>query len=193
MSKKALVCIANGSEEMEAVNVIDTLRRAKIEVTVAKVSQDDNERKTLGIVASRGVKLEADTHLEQICDQDFDAIVLPGGLGGAKVFAENQTLLDRLKKQKLSGKTTAAICASPAIVFSKNGLLEGITKATCYPSLKEQMPNHINWENHHVVVDHNIVTSQGPATAIPFALKLIEILEGKEKSQEVAKGLLHVD
>jgi len=106
-----LVCIANGSEEMESVNIIDVLRRGDLEVIVAKISNNESEKKDLKIVASRGVKLEADHHFEEVSSRDFSVIVLPGGMGGAQAFAANHHLLERLQKQKSSNRIVAAICA----------------------------------------------------------------------------------
>nr|CAG4714833.1 unnamed protein product [Naegleria fowleri] len=188
----ALVCIATGSEEMEAVNIIDVLRRGNIQVTVAKVHdpQQHYDPSNLRVIGSRGVKLEADAHFDDVVDQEYGAIILPGGMGGAKIFSENTKLLNRLTKQKKSEHgIVAAICASPALVLTKHNLLDGVKKVTCYPSLKDKMP-HYDWHDEKVVVDGNVVTSQGPFTAVFFALKLIELMVSKEASQEVAKGLL---
>ncbi|KAG2387814.1 hypothetical protein C9374_001408 [Naegleria lovaniensis] len=170
----ALVCIATGSEEMEAVNIIDVLRRGNVQVTVAKVhDQQQQHDPSLRVLGSQ-----------------YGAIVLPGGMGGAKIFSENTKLLDRLAKQRKSEHgIVAAICASPALVLTKHNLLDGVKQVTCYPSLKDKMP-HYDWHDEKVVVDGNVVTSQGPFTAVFFALKLIELMVSKEASQEVAKGLL---
>ena len=113
MTKHALVCIAEGSEELESVTIIDVLRRGQVQVTVAKVSHDDisSSSSDLNIVASRGVKLVADVHLDEVIDQEFDAIILPGGMGGAKMFSESSKLLAKLDKQKKSNKIVAALCA----------------------------------------------------------------------------------
>ena len=106
-----MVCIANGSEEMETVNIIDVLRRGDLEVIVAKVSNNASEKHDLKVEASRGVKLEADHHFDEVATRDFSVIVLPGGMEGAKAFAANHKLLERLQKQRSSNRIVAAICA----------------------------------------------------------------------------------
>ncbi|MDH7599923.1 MAG: DJ-1/PfpI family protein [Sedimentisphaerales bacterium] len=181
MSKKVLVAIADGIEEIEAVCIIDTLRRAQVQVTVASAGN-------LQVTASRGVKIVADTTIQASAGQVFDMIAIPGGMAGTEALARCDALTQMLKAQAQAGRWIAAICAAPAVVLQPLGLLKGI-KATCYPSLQDRLVDaYVSREP--VVVDKNIVTGQGPALAIDFALKLVEILVGLEKRKEVAAGML---
>jgi len=179
MSKNVLVAIADGTEELEAVTIIDVLRRAKADVTVASVGS----RK---ITASRGVKLVADVVISDCVGKVYDLIALPGGMPGAKNLRDSNELTEILKVQASSGKLYAAICASPAVVLKHHGLLQN-KKATCYPTLASALDNAVDSK---VVVDGNCITSQGPATALHFSLKLVELLFGKEKAQQVAQAML---
>jgi 4-methyl-5(b-hydroxyethyl)-thiazole monophosphate biosynthesis len=179
MSKKVLVAIADGSEELEAVTIIDVLVRAGADVTVASVSGKQ-------IAASRGVKIAADALIGDCKDEEYDLIALPGGLLGAEHLRDCDELIGMLKEQRQAGRFYAAICASPAVVLQHHGLLEG-RAATGYPSPDLDFPGK---KDVKVVVDGNCVTSQGPGTALEFALKLVELLFGKQKSQQVAKAML---
>ena len=132
MSKKALVVIADGSEELEAVTIIDVLVRAGTDVTVASVGEKQ-------IAASRGVKIVADALIGDCRDKEYDLIALPGGLPGAEHLRDCGELIEMLKEQRLAGRFYAAICASPAVVFQHHGLLEGKT-ATGYPSPDLDLP-----------------------------------------------------
>jgi protein deglycase len=178
VGKHVLVPIADGSEELEAVAIIDVLRRAGATVTVASVEE------TLEITASRRVRLIADAFINKCVEIDYDLIVLPGGIPGAEHLRDSAALTRILKRQKDAGRLYAAICASPAVVFAAHGLLDG-RRATCHPGFAERMPQPSD-RNSRVVVDGNLITSQGPGTAIEFALTLVEALFGKEKREQVA-------
>lgn len=181
MAKKVLVPIADGTEEIEAACIIDTLRRAGAEVTVASVDK-------LQVTASRGMKLVADTLIVTCAGRTYDCIALPGGMPGAEHLRDSTELIAMLKKQKAAGRLYGAICASPAVALHPHGLLDGV-KATCYPSMRGKLdPAYTRDER--VVVDNNCVTSQGPGTAIAFALKLVEQLYGPQKAKEVADPML---
>lgn len=179
MSKKVLVAIADGTEELEAVTIIDVLRRAKADVTVASVGNKQ-------VTASRGVNLVADAVISECVGKVYDLIALPGGMPGAEHLRDSKELTDMLKAQAASGRLYAAICASPAVALKPLGLLKD-KKATCYPSLLSELDNP---EQAKVVVDGNCITSQGPATALEFSLKLLELLFDKQKSHEVANAML---
>ncbi len=181
MAKKVLVPMADGSEEIEAVCIIDTLRRAGAEVTVASVDK-------LQVTASRGVKLVADALITSCASQTYDCIALPGGMPGAEHLRDSAPLIDLLKKQKQAGRLYAAICASPAVVLRPHGLIDKV-KATCFPALQGKLDPACT-SKERVVVDGNCVTSQGPATAIEFALKLVELLLGPAKAKEVGSAML---
>ncbi|KAJ0989354.1 hypothetical protein J5N97_007710 [Dioscorea zingiberensis] len=169
-----LVPIANGTEEMEAVMIIDILRRANASVIVASVEDK------LEIVASRKVKLIADMLLDEALELQFDLIVLPGGIGGAEKFSSSQKLVGLLKKQAGENKLYGAICASPALVLEPHGLLKG-KKATAYPAMCNKLSDQSECEN-RVVVDGNLVTSRGPGTSMEFALAIVEKLFGPKEA-----------
>ena len=181
MAKKVLVPIADGSEEIEAVCLIDTLRRAGAEVTVASVDK-------LQVTASRGVRLVADARITDCVNQTYDCIALPGGMPGAEHLRDSVELIGMLRKQKQAGRLYAAICASPAVVLRPHGLIEKV-KVTCFPALQGKL-DPVCTSKERVVVDGNCVTSQGPATAIEFALKLVELLFGTPKAGEVGSAML---
>jgi 4-methyl-5(b-hydroxyethyl)-thiazole monophosphate biosynthesis len=181
MNKKILVPIADGSEELEAVAIIDILRRAGADVVVASVDQ-------LQITASRGVKIVADRLISQCVNETYDLVALPGGMPGAEHLRDCDELIRMLKRQKEEGRLYAAICASPAVVFQPHGLLEQ-RRATCHPGRVEALKNKEAADS-RVVVDGNCVTSQGPGTAMEFALKLVELVFGPQKEKEVAGPLV---
>ncbi len=181
MSKRVLVPIADGSEELEAVGIIDILRRAGADVTVASVD-------SLQVTASRGVKLTADCLISDCVNQTYDLIALPGGMPGAEHLRDSKELTHLLQDQYHSGRLYAAICASPAVVFQHHGLLAG-KRATCHPMRKDSLENK-EAVNQRVVVDGSCITSQGPGTAVEFALKLVEMLFGAPKAREVEGPLV---
>jgi len=181
MRKKALVPIANGSEEIELVGIVDTLRRAGIEVTVASVDG-------IKIKASRGMIISADILLKECNKLIFDLIVLPGGLPGAEHLRDSVLLTEMLKQQADSGRYYAAICASPVIVLQTHGLLKD-KKATAHPAIADNLANQTAAKQ-KVVVDGNCITSQGPGTVLEFSLKLIELLINKKTSRKIAEAML---
>ena len=181
MEKKVLVPVADGTEELEAVAVIDILRRAGAKVIVASVS--GNEK----ITASRGVVLVADTLIEQCLDDEFDLVVLPGGIPGAEHLRDSESLVRILKRQKEKGLLYGAICASPAVILEHHGLLAG-KQATCHPAFVDRLTDKAK-VNHRVMVDGNCVTSKGAGTAIEFALALVEQLYDAKKRDEVKAPL----
>jgi protein deglycase len=178
---KALVPIADGSEEIEAVCIIDVLRRAGAEVTVASVGDRQ-------ITASRGVNIVADCQIADCQKRDFDLIALPGGMPGAAHLRDSQPLVDLLRRHQAAGGWYGAICAAPAVVLSHHDLLGG-RRATSHPAFREQL-----WDGQaadaRVVVDGKCVTSQGPGTAIEFALTLVALLMGEAKAAEVAAPMV---
>ncbi|MGA6927465.1 MAG: DJ-1 family glyoxalase III [Desulfosarcina sp.] len=178
MDKNVLVPVADGTEELEAVAIIDVLRRAGARVTVASVTGN------LKITASRGVVIVADDLIEACVEKTYDLVVLPGGMPGAEGLRDSEALIDILTRQGEKGRLVGAICASPAVVLEHHGLLHG-RQATCHPGFADRLPaeNHVD---SRVVVDGNCVTSQGPGTAVEFALALVERLYGRTKRDEVA-------
>ena len=183
MSKKVLVPIANGTEEIEAVCIIDVLRRAGASVTVASVDK-------LQVTASRGVKLVADKLIADCINDVYDLIVLPGGMPGAEHLRDSKVLEKILKRQQREGRLYAAICASPAIVLKHHGLLDR-RQATCHPNFTNQLNTQDAVEK-RVVVDGTCITSRGPGTALEFTLKLVELLYDKQKAKEIAQQMVVV-
>ena len=185
MNKTALVPIAEGSEEIELVTIVDVLRRAGVEVTVASANRDQN----LQITASRGMKITADMMLDDCAKIHYDLIVVPGGLPGAEHLAEHPVLDLMLRDQAEQGKLFGAICAAPALVLASKGLL--LDKiATCYPSFQQALEAKEVDSAARVVVDGNCITSQGPGTALDFALELVEQLCGLVKREEVGAPMV---
>ena len=182
---KVLVPIADGTEEMEAVIVVDVLRRVQVEVCVASVMPDRRE-----IIASRGVRITADKLLDDCTDEVWDMIVLPGGMPGASHLHDSAALIQLLRSHISASRQLAAICAAPAVVLGRHGLIPNAA-ATCYPAYQPELSKQITAVSQdRVVMDGTLITSQGPGTAVEFALQLVEVLCGVETSQEVAKAMV---
>ncbi|APC10449.1 protein deglycase YajL [Providencia rettgeri] len=186
MTISVLICIAHGSEEIETVTSADLLVRAGINVTLASVTEDSS----LQVTASRGMKIVADTPLIKVADEPFDAIVLPGGLAGAETFRDSPLVVEKVRRMHLDGKIVAAICAAPAIVLEYHQLFP-LGNMTGYPAMKDKISAN-KWVDRRVYFDErvNLLTSQGPATSFDFALKLIELLVGREIAGNVASQLV---
>ncbi|WP_172557085.1 DJ-1 family glyoxalase III [Vibrio fluvialis] len=186
MTKRILVPIAPGTEEMEAVTIIDILVRAGYQVVVASADFDGK----LTMTASRGVTLTAECKLVDVADDEFDAVVLAGGVGGAENFRDSTLLVEIIKQQKYDGRLVAAICASPAVVLQHHDLFPGALM-TCHPNFQDRIPQDL-WRNRRVTFDvnNNLLTSQGPGTALEFAVEIIVQLSGKELAREVALPLV---
>jgi len=172
---RLMIALADGFEEIEALTPIDVLRRLDFIVQLVGVTDEVVTSKT-------GVKVLCDRTLEEVKAEEYDGIILPGG-PGYKNLLDSKKLAVIIKELNERGKLIAAICASPLILVEL-GLLAD-KKATCYPSLKEKIPN---WVDEAVVVDKNIITSQGPGTALAFALAIAEYF-GKS-TEELKKALL---
>jgi 4-methyl-5(b-hydroxyethyl)-thiazole monophosphate biosynthesis len=179
---RVLVPLAAGFEEIEAITLVDLLRRAGIEVHTASLA----ERTVTG---SHGITVTADLLLEQVRATDYDMIALPGGMPGADHLKHDPRVISLLRQFAQSGRYTAAICAAPG-VLAHAGLLEGRV-ATSYPGfLRADSAPGIRLLEEAVVVDGKVVTSRGPGTAMEFALTLIELLAGAEVRQRVQGALL---
>ncbi len=188
MSKKVLVPIATGTEEMEAVTIIDMMVRAGYEVVVASAESDGR----LTMKASRGVTLSADCRLVDIADDEFDAVILPGGVGGSEAFRDSTVLVEIVRQQMYEGKLVAAICAAPALVLAHHNLYPDALM-TCHPSFESHIPAK-NWRVKRVTYDvnHNLLTSQGPGTALEFAMEMIIRLSGKAHAWTVAEPMVTI-
>lgn len=177
-----LVPLAQGCEELEAVTIIDLLRRAGIDVTTAGLDEHP-------VHASRGVVLIPDTTLDEALKRDYDMVVLPGGLPGADHLDQDPRIKTLLTKMSHDEKFIAAICAAPKVLAS-SGLLDN-KRATAYPGTLEKLNlQNTTLASEPVVKDGRVITSRGPGTAMDFALTLIENLVDEEKRKEVEAGLV---
>ncbi|KAH9656018.1 protein DJ-1 [Citrus sinensis] len=178
---RVLIPIANGSEEIEIVTIVDILRRAKVDVVVASV-----ERSTQ-IVASQGIKIIADKSISDAAESVYDLIILPGGVAGAERLQKSRILKKLLKEQKVAGRIYGAVCSSP-IVLHKHGLLKA-KKATAHPSVIGKLTNEVV-NGTKVVVDGKVITSRGLANVIDFALAIVSKFFGHARTRSVAEGLV---
>ncbi len=178
--KSVLVLFSEGSEELEAVTIVNVLRRAGVAVTLAGLADGP-------LSGARNIAILPDTSLDKVLHDDFDMIVLPGGQPGTDRLKADARVIALLKKMAKAGRQIAAICAAPT-VLAEAGLLNG-RQATCYPGYLKDVPS-IHLKTSAVVEDGNIITSRGPGTAMDFALYLAEKLAGKARRDEVEAGLV---
>jgi 4-methyl-5(b-hydroxyethyl)-thiazole monophosphate biosynthesis len=176
-----LVPLASGFEEIEAVTIVDVLRRAGLDVTVAGLAGGVLE-------GSRGIRVQPDTTLDRVDARSFDAIVLPGGMGGATALAADERVLAALRAHHAAGRLTAAICAAP-MVLARAGLVEG-TRVTSHPSVRDRLAGATVCAEPRVLREGNVLTSQGPGTAMEFALALVRELVGDAKAEELARAMV---
>jgi 4-methyl-5(b-hydroxyethyl)-thiazole monophosphate biosynthesis len=184
--KRVLVPLAHGFEEIETVTIVDILRRAGAQVTMASV---EVSAPPAGIEGRSGIKVIPDRALSEVQALDFDMIVLPGGLKGAQTLQKDPHVARLLRDSHKEGRYIGAICAAP-IVLAANNLIAG-RRLTSHPSVKDQL-NGAMYEDGRVVIDGKLVTSRGPGTAMEFAMVLVELLEGKEKKEEIKQAVLAV-
>ena len=178
---RVLVPLAEGFEEIEAITVVDLLRRAGIEVHTASLAER-------AVTGSHGITVTADLPLDQVRATDYDMIALPGGMPGADHLKHDPRVISLLRQFAQSGRYTAAICAAPG-VLAHAGLLEG-RAATSYPGfLRADSAPGIRLRDEAVVVDGKVATSRGPGTAMEFGLTLIELLAGPEARRKVQERL----
>lgn len=178
-----LIPVANGSESLEVVSLVNVLRRADIEVCVASIEDD------LRLQGTRGIDFMADSKLAQVSAQSFDAIILPGGEQGSRALGGCSPLIERLTQQRIEHRWYGAICAAPALALSPNGLLDG-KQATCHPVFREAL---LHFVDQAIVIDGHCMTSQGAGTALPFALAWVEQLAGAEMRAAVSQGMCLAD
>lgn len=179
--KKVLVMLADGFEVIEALSVVDVCARAQIECHTCSI--DERE-----VNSSHNIKIIADKTLQADDLFTYDAIVLPGGMPGATNLKNSVRVVELVKEYYALGKIVAAICAAP-IVLAKAGIVDGRI-ITSYPGFREQLGNCIYKEDEVVVVDNNIITSRGPATALAFALEIINKLGYEEEAKTIKEGML---
>ena len=179
--KTALVPLAQGCEELEAITITDILARAGIKVTTVGL---DNQL----VVASRGAVLKPDTCLNDVTENRYDLIALPGGLPGADYLASSELLLNMLKTQYKSSRTVAAVCAAPKALAMAGILTKH--RYTCYPTSLDELNLSTPSTNEAVEIDGNVITGRGPGVALDFALALVSELLGEQKKQEVEAALV---
>lgn len=179
--KKAIVFLANGFEEMEALGTIDILRRGGIQVTTVSITAD------LVVTGAHNVPVTADTTLEKATLAGADALILPGGMPGATNLNSSEPVKEALLQQYRDGKVVAAICAAP-MVLGGLGLLKG-RNATCYPGFEPKLIG-ANVTGEAVEVSDNVITGKGPGLVINFGLALVAAIKSQAVAEEVAAGLL---
>lgn len=175
---KLFIPLADGFEDVEAFAVIDILRRADIPIDTVGIPGSV-------ITSSNKVKVMVDRKMIEIRAEDYDGVVLVGGSKAVDILNRTNSLLDIVKKFDAKGKTIAAICAAPTIL-AKLGVLDN-RKATIYPGMERELPKP---RDEKVIVDKNVITSQGPGTAIEFALKIVETLKGESKAAQIRRNLI---
>ncbi len=179
-SPSALVLFAEGSEELEAITIVNILRRGGVHTTLAGLTDG-------ALRGSRGIVIVPDTTLDAVFNQDFDLVVLPGGQPGTRNLKADARVLQLLQRFAAQGKFVAAICAAPS-VLAEAGLLNG-KQATCYPCCLEDYPQ-VQVQTSALVEDGKLITSRGPGTAMDFALLLVERLTNASTRQTVAAALV---
>ena len=178
---KALLPLAEGVEELEAVSIIDVLRRGGVEVITAALGD------ALAVPGAHGVTLTADALLQDVIDAEYDAIVLPGGGLGTDNLRRSEALVRRLRRQRDQGRLLAAICAAPTVLVTA-GVLAPDTQVTCYPTCQLDLDRP--WVSAPVVEDGLFITGQAPGTALLFALVVLKALAGEATARKTARGMV---
>ncbi|CRG93852.1 protein DJ-1, putative [Plasmodium gallinaceum] len=180
VKKTALVVVASGSEDVEYITVVDILRRANMDVTTASVEETEKV-----CLQSKNIVM-ADVTIAEISNLTFDVIVIPGGMKGSNAIANCEPFIKMLKEQKNSNRLYAAICAAPQTVLNRHSLIDDV-EAVAYPSLDKDF-KYVG--NGRVCVSKNCITSVGPGSATEFALKIVEVLLGRDVAQKLAKDFI---
>ena len=178
--KKALVPLADGFEDIEAVSIIDVLRRGGVNVVTASLSDGTAVR------SAHGIRMEADARLPDVLEGEYDAIILPGGGEGTKNLKECGPLLERLKRQKEEGGLVCAICAAPTVLEEAGVLVD--ESVTCYPSCRTEMGRRV--EDVPVVADGQVITGQAPGASMLFALVVLQSLTDEKTAAKIARGMV---
>lgn len=184
MNNKTYMFLADGFEETEALVTVDMLRRAGIEIETVSLNP------TLAVKGAHSITVSADIMLAD-CPADATMYIIPGGMPGAKNVADNADVASILAEQHKRGGDIAAICAAPSVVLAPLGIVDA-RKATCYPGFEDGLiAGGASYDPVRVVVDGNIITANGPSSAIPFSLAIIEHLTDKANADKVAAGILN--
>jgi 4-methyl-5(b-hydroxyethyl)-thiazole monophosphate biosynthesis len=176
---RVVVPLAEGFEEIEAVTIIDVLRRADMQVTAVYLKKNP-------VTGSHSITVTADKNIDDVQASDFDCIALPGGMPGSNNLKEDKRIIGLVRDFSDAGKITAALCAAP-LVLGHAGVLRG-KRATCFPGFEGQMTG-AEYVQEPVVRDGTIITGRGPGCAIPFALELVAVLAGKEKAVDIKERM----
>ena len=176
-----LLPLADGFEEIEAVTVVDVLRRGGVEVVTVSIHD------RLEVRGAHGMKIAADRQFDEAQRDSYEAIVLPGGGGCAETFKQFKPLHERLLRQHDEQRLICAICAAPT-VLEVAGVLGEKTEVTCYPSCRDELNRP--WVSAPVVRDGTIITGQAPGTATLFALVVLQTLAGEQVARKVAQGMV---
>lgn len=179
--RKVAVLLADGFEEVEAITIIDYLRRAGINVFMTAVSGNAT------VDGAHKVTVKADIGINDL-PEDLDGVVVPGGMPGSSNIADSDTAIRLIQDMYEQGNLVAAICAAPAVVLGKAGILKG-KNFTCYPGFESQVSG-AKFSEDRVVIDGSLITSRSPGTAIEFSLALIEYLVDADTAQGIASGTL---
>ena len=180
--KRTVMLFAEGFETVEALVVVDILRRGGVEVTMTSITEEEFVR------SSQGVNVEMDAVLGEVDVLDYDAIILPGGMPGTLHLGESEAVKKALLAMNDAGKIISAICAAPG-VLGKYGLLEG-KKACSYPDHEKNLTGATVMRE-PVVTDGNVITSRGLGTALEFGLRLLEVLESTEKADQIRNAIVY--
>ena len=178
---KVLVPLANGFEELEAITIVDVLRRGGVEVVTASIHD------AVDVKGSNGVSVKADALFADVADDAYEAIVLPGGGEGTENLKNSDELIRRLRRQNDDDRLICAICAAPTVLVEAGVVAPGI-HVTCYPTCQMQLDRP--WSPAPVVAEGNIITGQAPGTALLFALVVLQTLAGDRVVQRVARGMV---
>ena len=182
---KILELLADGNETIELLTVVDYLRRADIKIDMVSTTGSKD------LVTSHGVRYQADYLLEEINPEDYDGVYIPGGTKGAETLRDDDRVIEIVKKFEAANKLIAAICAGP-IVLDRAGVLAD-KKATSFPTIKQELKNVGEYMDDEIVVtDGNVTTGRGAAVTNYLALRLIELIKGKEVKEQIKYGTQHV-
>lgn len=183
--KRVAVLLADGFEEIEGLTAVDILRRASVYVDTISITED------YMVHGAHGINVQTEDLFGEVNFAEFDMVVLPGGMPGTANLDQHAGIKRMVKDFAESGKYVAAICAAPSVLGGL-GLLKG-KRAACYPSVEDKLSGAgAVIMKTPVVLDGNIITSRGMGTAVDFALKLVEVLTGKKKADEIAASIIYL-
>lgn len=179
----SLIFLANGFEEIEALATADILRRAGMPVTMVSLEAGNQ------VTGANAITVVADTNINDLQADEYEWLIVPGGIPGAHNVAANAKAMDMLSNQFKAGKKIAAICAAPGVVLAPLGILDGRT-ATCYPGFEEFFPSSCNYTGNRVEVDSNLITANGPGSALLFAYAIVANTKDEDAAQQLQAGMM---